>query len=422
MSTSNNSQESTSPEWSNTTKLIVGLCLVGVLALLIVQLRTWIAPLMLAFIIAYILYPIAAWITRVVRLPWGLTVGLIYLILVLLILGLLTWGGITFVEPIQNLVKFIQRTLPQIPEYLEQASEFSFSLGPFQFDASNFDLNRLAEQLVNLVQPLVSQVGSLLGSFATGAAALVGRVFFLLLISYFVLSETKGEIGKVIDIQIPGYQEDFKKLGKELGRIWNAFLRGQLILVAVAVVAYTILLSILGVRFVFGLALLAGVARFVPYIGPWVTWITYFLVALLQGTTIFGLDPLVYAIVVDVLALLTDTIIDNLLAPRVYANALRVHPAAVLVAILVSAAWLGLIGIVLAAPVLATIKLIWNYAVQKMVDRDPWETIQAQPVQQTIFPKLSEIKMFFQKLWKKIKAFFNRQKQKLKENDEENDK
>jgi predicted PurR-regulated permease PerM len=416
MSTAQNNQgsDSSTPPWTNTTKLIVGLSLVGVMALLIVQLRTWIAPLMLAFIIAYILYPLAAWINEAIRMPWSLSVGLIYLILVLIILGLLTWGGITFVQPIQNLVKFIQKTLNQLPTYLEQASQLSLSFGPLQIDASKLDLNTLADQLVNIIRPLVSQAGFLFGSFATGAAAIVGRIFFLLLVSYFVLSETKGEVNKVIDVRIPGYQEDLNKLGKELSRIWNAFLRGQLILIGVAILAYTILLSILGLRFVLALALLAGIARFVPYIGPWITWITYFLVALLQGTTLYGLEPWVYAIIIVGLALLTDTIIDNLLAPRVYANALRVHPAAVLVAILVSAAWLGLIGIVLAAPVLATIKLFWNYVMQKMFDRDPWEIIQAEPIQTATLPKLSDIKIFVYKAWNWMKMMFKRLQNRLK--------
>ena len=417
MSVAQNHQQppDSSPPWSSTTKLIIGLSVVAILALLIVQLRTWIAPLILSFVIAYLLYPVASWLTKSIRFPWGLSVGFVYLLLVLVLLGLLTWGGITIVDPIQGFIKFIQRNVNQVPDYLEQASQFSFSVGPLRFDASTLDLNALAEQLVNLISPLLSQTGTLIGSFATGAAALVGRIFFLLLISYFVLAETKGEPDKVIDIHIPGYQEDLKKLGHELGRIWNAFLRGQLILMTVAVLAYTILLSILGMRFVLALALLAGAARFVPYIGPWITWITYFLVALLQGTTLFGLEPWIYAVVVDGLALLTDTVIDNVLAPKVFSTTLRVHPAAVLVAIIVSSAWLGLIGIVLAAPVLATMKLFWNYAFQKMFDQDPWESFEAEPVQQNGQMSFSSLKDSVVTTWQQIKAFVIRLFEKIRD-------
>jgi hypothetical protein len=53
-------------------------------------------------------------------------------------------------------------------------------------------------------------------------------------------------------------------------------------------------------------------------------------------------------------------------------DALKVHPAAVLVAALVAANLLGIIGIMLAAPVLASLKLFLNYTVYKMIDQDPW--------------------------------------------------
>ncbi len=391
-----------SPPWSSTTKLIVGLCIVAVTALIVVQLRAWVGILILAFVFAYLFYPLAAWLRDHLRFSWGLSVILIYAMIVIILLGLLTWGGITFVEPVQNLVKFFERNLTEIPDLIEQAKAFSFSIGPFTIDLSSFDLSSLVERLLSAVQPLLTRAGSLIGTFAAGAATIIGQVFFLLLISYFILAETKGAPNKVIDVRIPGYQEDLKRLGQELGRIWNAFLRGQLILMFAAILLYTILLGFLGMRFVLGLALLAGLARFIPYVGPWITWITYFLVALLQGTTIFGLDSWIYALVVIGVSILLDTIIDNYLSPKIYANALRVHPAAVLIAILVAAAWLGFIGIVLAAPVLATIKLFGNYAFQKLLDRDPWENMQSESVQ-VFVPVWVKIKRFFVKVWYKLR-------------------
>ena len=388
-----------SPRWSSTTKLIIGLSFVAILALLLVQLRSWIGPLILAFVLAYLLYPLAVWLKNRTKMSWSLSVGLIYIIIILALLGLLTWGGIAFIEPVQNFIRFLQKSLNQLPELIGEISQLEISFGPIDLDFSTFDLSKLVEQLLGMVQPLVTSAGSLLGSFATGAAAVIGRILFLLLISYFILAETKGAWDKIIDIDLPGYGEDLRRFGLELNRIWNAFLRGQLILMLIAIIAYTFLLSIFGMRFVIGLALLAGLARFVPYVGPWVTWITYFLVALLQGQTIFGLSPFPYAVIVVGVALLTDTVIDNFVVPRIYANALRVHPAAVLVAILVSAAWLGLIGVVLAAPVLATLKLFWNYAFQKLFDRDPWENLQVEsrpppkpPGYARILPQLDALK------------------------------
>jgi hypothetical protein len=54
------------------------------------------------------------------------------------------------------------------------------------------------------------------------------------------------------------------------------------------------------------------------------------------------------------------------------ADALRVHPAAVLVAAIISASLLGVVGVVIAAPMLATLQLIGQYTLRKMFDLDPW--------------------------------------------------
>ena len=129
-------------------------------------------------------------------------------------------------------------------------------------------------------------------------------------------------------------------------------------------------------KFYFGLALLAGLARFIPYVGPAIAWITYGLVTFLQGTTVFGLAPLAYSGLVVGLAWLTVVVLDNYVTPSIMSNALRVHPAATMVAALMAFNLLGVIGMILAAPVLATFKLLLDYLFAKLFDRDPWESIE----------------------------------------------
>ncbi len=75
---------------------------------------------------------------------------------------------------------------------------------------------------------------------------------------------------------------------------------------------------------------------------------------------------------VVVAAVVLDQIFDNLVTPRIYGQALGIHPAAVLVAAVIAASLLGLIGLLLAAPVLASLQLFAFYAFRKMLDLDPW--------------------------------------------------
>jgi hypothetical protein len=70
--------------------------------------------------------------------------------------------------------------------------------------------------------------------------------------------------------------------------------------------------------------------------------------------------------------LIIDQIFDNLVSPRIMADVLKVHPAGVLVMALVAANLLGILGVVIAAPILATLQLIGRYVLRKMFDQDPW--------------------------------------------------
>ncbi|HZD56126.1 MAG TPA: AI-2E family transporter, partial [Anaerolineales bacterium] len=295
--------------------------------------------------------------------------------LVILVIGFFTLAGLAVVQQLQNLVKVVQTFVnSSLPQLLEEYSNRQFTFGPlpFQFSLNQFDLQSATDQLISTLQGMLGRVGTLVGSFARGAATTFGWGLFTLIISYFLLAETGQVSNEVVRIEIPGYDRDLRRLGGDLAGIWNAFLRGQLIIFIMVIILYTLLLTILGVQYALGIAILAGLARFVPYIGPLITWIVTILVTLLQGGNHFGLPAWQFTILVVGLAILLDQILDNMVTPRFLGRTLGVHPAAVLVAALIAANLIGIIGLVLAAPVLATLKLLGRYTLRKMFDLDPW--------------------------------------------------
>lgn len=375
-----NEPSSTSPRWGATTKLVIALTVVAIAAGLIIQFHFIIGPLLVAFILAYLFHPVASFLQRGLRIAWQLAVALIYLLLVILLLGLLTLGGVGLIQQAQSLVSVIQNNLDAIPNLIQRLSGQVYQFGPFQIDFRTLDLNALSAQLLGIVNPLLGRTGTLLSTIASSAAQFLGWALFVLLISYFVLAESGGLRRRIIWFDIPGYAEDLRRLGHELGHIWNAFLRGQIIIFFMTAIAYTIFLSLFGVHYALGIALLAGLSKFVPYIGPFITWTTLALITYFQPVQPLGLTPLTYTIIAVAIALLIDQIFDNIITPRIIAQALRVHPAAVLVAAIIAANLLGLLGVVVAAPMLATVALLWRYTMRKMLDLDPWPEPQTQPL------------------------------------------
>jgi predicted PurR-regulated permease PerM len=366
-----------SPKWSPTAKTVVGLTIAGILVGLLIYFRSLVAPLMVAVILAYLLHPVADRIKKITHLSWRLIVTILYLLVLVIVIGILTLSGLAIVNQAKNLIGVIQNFMTNdLANIVNNISQYDFSIGPFKLNMSKFDLNSLTQQLVQTLEPQLGRLGTSIGAIATSALATIGMLLFVILISYFLLSEA-GQFPDTADfVHIPGYDADVRRMGAELGYIWNAFIRGQLLIISLTIVVYTILMTGMGVRnWVFIIAILAGLARLVPYLGPTVTWTVTVIVTVVQGDNYFGLSPVLYAAVVVAAALVVDQIFDNIIYPLIFGQVLRIHPALLLIGALAAARLFGLVGLLLAAPVIATVKLVGTYTVRKMLDLDPWQEL-----------------------------------------------
>jgi predicted PurR-regulated permease PerM len=296
----------------------------------------------------------------------------VFLIFILILLSILTVSGLAIVQQMQSLVGVINTFTGTIPDLVDQLSSQVYIIGPYRFELSQSDLQSFSNQIIDTLQPAVGRFGSLLSSFATTALVTLGWGLFVLVIAYFLLARTGEVTDDLIQLDIPGYNDDISRMGVEFRRIWNVFLRGQLIIFLLAIFLYSILLTTLGVRYSLGIAILAGVARFIPYVGPFIVWIITALVAFFQGYNYFGMEPWAYAIMVVVFCLVLDAVLDNFVVPKFHGYTLGVHPAAVLVAALIAARLIGFVGLVLAATVLASMVLVSRYFMRKMLDQEPW--------------------------------------------------
>lgn len=365
-----------SPRWGSTIKLVVGLTLFLILGFLLVRFRTLIGPLLLAFIVAFVLHPAAGWLTEKTPLTWRTSVTIVFFSTVILVGGMLTVLGFAVVAQSENVINAASVFLDDLPAFVTQITSQSYYFGPFTFDFSQYDITTITNQVVDVVQPLLGRAGGLISSLATSTLTTLGYGSFVLLVSYFILADAeKIPVDEITNLNVPKYAYDLQQFSLRLNRIWDTFMRGQLFIFTLTVLASTVLLSILGVRNAIALALLAGMARFVPYVGQIVSWALTAIVTLFMSSNYFGLEQVHYMLLVVGIVILLDQITDNIIIPRLYGRALGVHPAAVLVGALVALNLLGFIGLLLAAPVLATIALISRYIFRKLLDLDPWNEL-----------------------------------------------
>ncbi len=385
-----------SPRWGVMTKFLISMVLVVLLGAVLVRFQQMIAPLVLSVILAYLLRPVVATISQRTRLSWRASAALIYILVLILIVTLLTVAGIALANQVQALYETVQAIAADPVGRLEAILSEPITIGPFTFDPSqpftigpfgpfllidlrSGDWQPILQQVFDAIQPALSRTGTLVSNLATGTASTLGWVLFILVISYYLLNDL-GNIGLSIDRIVPDeYEYDIKRLLAELGPIWNAFLRGQITLGIVMGLVVGITMWVLGVRYAVVLGLLAGVLEFVPIVGPLIAGGAAVIIALFQTSNWLGLNPLTFAIVVLIASILLQQIENNFLVPRILGGSLNLHPIVILVGALIAANLAGIIGLLLSAPIMATLRLVGQYVYRKMFDLDPWPDPPARP-------------------------------------------
>jgi phosphoglycolate phosphatase len=355
------------------------------------------APLALALLLAFL---VTRGVNAVVhRTGWSRTLMVVvaYLLVVVLLatvpavilprlVALLTGFSNTLIKVVSELAR-------ADPMPIEITPNLILDLGPFYAPIGQF--------LNSFLTPgpgALPNLQDLLYPFASGAAVVVRgavtsllTVFFVLVISFYIAKDWPS-ISRFVLTSIPEpLRPELQTLWRELGEVWDAFLRGQLTMVLVMGVIVWIAMTILGVRNAPALGLVSGFAEFIPGVGPTVAGIIGFLIALILGPTWLPLPNLWFAVIVGLTYFLLQQIENMYLLPHIVGRRIDLHPVVVIIGALAGAQLAGVLGILLAAPTIASVRLVFAYAFHKLMDEDPFPAPAAEPSQDTFWrTRLSE--------------------------------
>jgi predicted PurR-regulated permease PerM len=362
-----------SPAWGTATKALVAFAIMAIIAGLLLRFSDIIPLLILAVILTFIVLPLIQFMVLRLQFPWALASNIAMLLVVAVIIGISMAAGVAIIQQLQGLFLLVQRFLLTLPDELARLSATTYILGPWVIDLSQFDLQLLGEQLLATIQPLLGEVSGLITQLASGALESLARVVFVLAITYFLTFDYRRIRAAIKGIMIPGYTEDIRRLRIALIRIWQAFLRGQLLIVLMMSVMTWVLMSILGVRYAIGLGVLGGLAKFIPIVGPTTAGLIAALVAIFQPGNWLGLTPFGHGVLVIVCVIVLDNGVDYLIIPRIFGTTLKLHPVVVLIGLLIGASLAGVLGLLLSAPTMATMILLGRYTYRKLFDLPPWD-------------------------------------------------
>jgi predicted PurR-regulated permease PerM/GNAT superfamily N-acetyltransferase len=361
-----------SPRWSTTTKFIVMLAILAVVAFLLLRFQGVIAPLILAVILAYLLNPIVTALAKFSRLSRTLAILLVYLILILLLLGLVSGAGLLIQQQFSGILSTALTFINSIPTRINSLSSKPDQLGPFTLDLSKTDATALQNELIPTARDWIGRITNWMTGAASETATTMAWAGFVFIISYYLIHDMNAMEKGVLRLVPEESQKDAQRLLADLGPIWNAFLRGQLLLSLIMGSAFGLVMSLLGLRYALVIALMAALMEFVPVIGPYLTAGTTILIALFQPFNWLGFSPTVYTLCVAAAALLLQQLEANFLSPRVMGRQLRMHPAILITGAFVGASLMGIPGLLLSGPILATTRLFGRYVHAKLFNLPPW--------------------------------------------------
>jgi predicted PurR-regulated permease PerM len=405
-----------SPSWQPGTRLVFGIILLVFAVGLLMLLRQMIAPLVLAFLLAYLLHPITSRICRKLRVSRGISVLIVYLVLVAVLLALTTGVGVAISSGVVQLASYLADLSVELPDQIVALAQETVRIGPWTVDLSTVNLEPFLADVASALQPILSQTGSLLASVAKATASAITSVVLVLVLGVYFLLDM-GTFDEAFLAWIPPlYRSDVRLILDEITQVWNSFLRGQSILGLVVGTIVAVGLTILQVQFSLVLGLISGFMEFVPMFGPLIAAIVGVLVALFQPENWLGVTPLAYSVIVLAFYIIVQQVENNVLVPRIIGRSLNMSPLAVLISVLAGGMIAGVLGLLLAAPVAASLRVILGYIYRKTVGFDDWTEVLNPELEDDQFRMPGRFRRLVNRLW----ALISRQ-DRLVENETEHE-
>jgi predicted PurR-regulated permease PerM len=367
------------PTWSLPTKrlAVVGMLLVGLGVVYLA--RGILTPLVLAGLLALVLRPFIGFLQRRVRLRRGVAVAVAYLGLV----GAMVAIPILFIPALGRSAAALD--LPAIVDELSAwavatlESVRTLNLFGYAVDLTS-SVDPLIESLTNGGDGLEIDFGQVFGgALAVTSAVFSGAVGFLtsaivaLVLSVYIASAAGRENSRRwYDLVPTPFVPEARILGARVSRVWTEYLRGQLTVAVAVGVLTAIVLFALGTPGALILGVIGGFFNIIPTFGPIFAGLVAAVVALVQGSDRLNVSNVVFAFIVVGAYAIIQQLESNVITPRILGGTLAVSPLVILLGILVGFSAAGVLGAVVAVPVVASGREIFLYVRAKLVDEDPY--------------------------------------------------
>lgn len=319
-------------------------------------------PFFWAMVVAYIFHPLVKKLHEKTKVPRAIWIILLYMIAFTLIGWAVAVLIPLFERQYGELVKGVPDILNAIQTFVQENSRL-------EFYGFTLDLQAISNEIVSTLGGLARSLpGQAIEGITIVFSTVLKLVVFLVATFHFLLFGERW-VGFSISLLPPRFQAELLPVLSRIHRTLGAYLRTQLIRIALVSTIVYIALTILQVRFALILAIMAGFLDIVPTIGPTVSSAVTALVALVQPNTPFGWSHLTLAIATVILYIGLNQLEENIILPPLIGFMVDLPPLVVLFAVLAGGQLAGILGLLLAVPVAASTKIVLRYLYAKLMDK-----------------------------------------------------
>ncbi|MCF6303195.1 MAG: AI-2E family transporter, partial [Devosiaceae bacterium] len=175
----------------------------------------------------------------------------------------------------------------------------------------------------------------------------------------------------VFNLIPPAHQPDMRGIYQEVKQIWQGYLRGNLALMLITGVLFTLAWLAIGLPGALILGIITGVLTIIPDLGPAIAAALAAIVALFEGSTYLNITNLWFAVLVIGIYMLLINIKGIWIRPRIFARSVHMHDGIVFIAIMAAVVLQGILGALVIVPVLASAGILGRYVYRQLMVKSP---------------------------------------------------
>ncbi len=352
------------PAWSLSFRYLAGILLLTALVAFLHYAREAFEPVVIAAFIAYLINPAVTILARNAGMKRRVAVNLVYFSTLAVLIALPATITPIFFDELTDVAQDLLSLLEQFQAALAR---------PVTVAGLEFNLTQLADstgQFMSMItRPVPEEAFLLIESTSRGA------VWFLVIIVlvYLFLSEWQIIRDWMLGLTPAPYRAEVETLYKQVRDVWMAYLRGQILLMLIVGIVFTIAWYILGIPGAFVLGVIAGLFTLVPDLGPILAVALAMGVALLEGSNWIPLPNIWVTVIVFVVYFVLINLKNMWLRPVIMGRMVHMNEGLIFVVILVATILNGILGALLVVPVLASAVIVFKYLLRRILNLPPFE-------------------------------------------------